>query len=231
MTCHDVCRAWKDLLTSDSYWEMAKKLLAKKKKKEENLCSFSQSGNTKEVNRLLSSGVDPNCALTRGCGEETPLYQAVFYGRKDIVKLLLDVGADPLPSVWAYAPLPQFGAKYGRKQQLWHFVPDIVWHGQDGAAVQEDLDDFVVVPVRRQHERRDVRRERSRVRGYRLPTLKVKDRALIMLRLQNMYEYITLRIELKLKCYSTFAGSLLVLVSCCDKTVTNDRQPHGIENQ
>ena len=96
MTCHDVCRAWKDLLTSDSYWEMAKKLLAKKKKKEENLCSFSQSGNTKEVNRLLSSGVDPNCALTRGCGEETPLYQAVFYGRKDIVKLLLDVGADDL---------------------------------------------------------------------------------------------------------------------------------------
>ena len=48
-------------------------------------------------------------------------------------------------------------------------------HGEDGAAVEEDFDDFVVVPVRRQHQRRDVGRERRRVGGDRLPALKGKE--------------------------------------------------------
>ena len=54
------------------------------------------------------------------------------------------------------------------------FIPDIVGHGEDGAAVEEDLDDFVVVAVRRQHQRGYVRRERGGVRRDRLPTLKSK---------------------------------------------------------
>ena len=49
-------------------------------------------------------------------------------------------------------------------------------HGEDGAAVEEDFDDFVVVPVRRQHQRSDVGREGGRVGGDRLPTLEGKER-------------------------------------------------------
>ena len=50
--------------------------------------------------------------------------------------------------------------------------PDVVRHGQRGAPVQQDLDDLVVVPVRRQDERGDVRREGGRVGRQRLPALR-----------------------------------------------------------
>ncbi len=50
-------------------------------------------------------------------------------------------------------------------------APDVVRHGERRAPVQEDLDDLVVVPVRGQHQRGDVRREGGRVRRDRLPTL------------------------------------------------------------
>ena len=40
------------------------------------------------------------------------------------------------------------------------------------AAIQEDLDDLVVVPMGRQDEGRDIRRESGRVRWQRLPALK-----------------------------------------------------------
>ena len=96
MTCHKVCLEWKELLTSEFYRERAESLLAEKRENEDKLRHFSSAGNTEEVYNLLSSGVDPNCALslhqTRGY---TPLYNAVMGGLTDVVKLLLDRGADP----------------------------------------------------------------------------------------------------------------------------------------
>ena len=55
---------------------------------------------------------------------------------------------------------------------LHNFSPDIVRHWQRGPSVQEDLDDLVVVPVRRQHQRGDVGGERRGVRRNSLPALK-----------------------------------------------------------
>ena len=50
-------------------------------------------------------------------------------------------------------------------------IPLVVGTREDCAAVEEDLDDLVVVSVRRQDQRRDVRGEGRRVRGDRLPAL------------------------------------------------------------
>ena len=50
-------------------------------------------------------------------------------------------------------------------------IPLVVGTWEDCAAVEEDLDDLVVVRVRRQDQRRDVRGEGRRVRGDRLPAL------------------------------------------------------------
>ena len=50
-------------------------------------------------------------------------------------------------------------------------IPLVVGTREDCATVEEDLDDLVVVRVRRQDQRRDVRGEGRRVRGDRLPAL------------------------------------------------------------
>ena len=50
-------------------------------------------------------------------------------------------------------------------------IPLVVGTWEDCAAVEEDLDDLVVVRVRGQDQRRDVRGEGRRVRGDRLPAL------------------------------------------------------------
>ena len=65
MTCHDVCSTWKYLFMSDSYKEGTEKLLAEKLRREEMIHDSVRSGDIEEVNRLLSSGVDPNCRTFR----------------------------------------------------------------------------------------------------------------------------------------------------------------------
>ena len=50
-------------------------------------------------------------------------------------------------------------------------IPLVVGTREDCPAVEEDLDDLVVVSVRGQDQRRDVRGEGRRVRGDRLPAL------------------------------------------------------------
>ena len=98
MTCHNVCFAWKYLFMSDSFKEGAEKLLAEKMRREEMIYDSVRSGDIEEVDRLLSSGVDPNCKTfrTRIVGKyPTPLYQAAYLGHKDIVRSLIGAGADP----------------------------------------------------------------------------------------------------------------------------------------
>lgn len=42
-------------------------------------------------------------------------------------------------------------------------APDVMRHGQDGATVEQDLEDLIVIPVGGQNERRDLGCEGRRV--------------------------------------------------------------------
>ena len=70
----------------------------------------------------------------------------------------------------------------GREEGL---IPLVVRTGEDGAPVKEDLDDLVVVRVRRQDQRGDVRGEGRCVGGNCLPTLIVTI-IIIMTRMMKM---------------------------------------------
>ena len=93
MACLQVCKVWNELLSSEPY----KKKISDIRKNEANLIGASCSGNIGEIIQLLSIGVDPNCIgnnatpLMMG----TPLHFAAREGLTDVIKLLLEEGADP----------------------------------------------------------------------------------------------------------------------------------------
>ena len=94
MTCHNVCKDWNEVLSTESYQQIAKKLLKEKKVNEEKLCEASSKGDVEEIKHLLSIEVNPNCSKARGT-KGTPLYYAALYRNKDVVQLLMKAGADP----------------------------------------------------------------------------------------------------------------------------------------
>ena len=94
---HEVCNSWNDVLASASVRQRARVLYREEmlKDKEENegkLLRYCEEGNAREVSRMLSRIVDPNCVGNQGT---TPLFEAILFGRKEVVKLLLDARADP----------------------------------------------------------------------------------------------------------------------------------------
>ena len=92
--CHEVNRAWHELLTSDSYQKRAKVVFHEGIWKDENnLWSAAEAGNVAKVKRFLSHLVDVNCA--RGERDDTPLIQAAKCGHEVVIKMLLDKGANP----------------------------------------------------------------------------------------------------------------------------------------
>ena len=92
VSCGKVCKTWNYLLSSESYHARSEEMLLKKQKNDEDLCYHSSYGGRSkidEIKDLISSGVDPNCK--RG----TPLYYATSNGNAEVVKILLDGGAEP----------------------------------------------------------------------------------------------------------------------------------------
>ena len=96
MACRKVCKVLNKLLSTESYQQIAEKLLEEKMKNEEKLCesSASSKGDMEEIKHLLSIEVNPNCSKARGT-KGTPLYYAALYGNKNVAQLLMKAGADP----------------------------------------------------------------------------------------------------------------------------------------
>ena len=100
-----VNRTWNRMLSTEPYLTWYKRNMIEKKVNDKKLWLASDEGNSDEVERLISSGgwVDLNCApCTRtsisGC---TPLQRAARYGHQEVVRLLLERGADPnCASAW-----------------------------------------------------------------------------------------------------------------------------------
>ena len=89
--CADVCRFWNDLLASESFLKFGKPIFRGSIHKELKLAILR--GQTEEVRRMLANGmVDMNYSTEE---EATPLCLAAMSGRKEIVQLLLEKGADP----------------------------------------------------------------------------------------------------------------------------------------
>ena len=99
--CRVVCKGWNELPSSQSYEKITKKLLGEKLANENKLCEASYKCNTEDVKHLISSGVNPNCfgTIKPYSTKATPLYFATWKGHnheaKDVIKLLLEEGADP----------------------------------------------------------------------------------------------------------------------------------------
>ena len=110
--CMEVNKTWRALLSTPSYQEEMEKMLREKMKNEEELYEASQRGNVEEVRRLIFNlKTDPNfvartdLTMFNGHGSmvqgSTPLIEAVLKGcidlfrYRDVVKVLLDGGADP----------------------------------------------------------------------------------------------------------------------------------------
>ena len=90
--CRKVRKDWKELLSSDKYDNKSEEMRKEKIKNEIKLCTASKLGNIQEVRELLGSGVNKNCE--RDSRGRTPLHFATLGGRTNVVKLLLEVGAN-----------------------------------------------------------------------------------------------------------------------------------------
>ena len=73
MTCHNVSKDWNEVLSTESYQQIAKKLLKEKKVNEEKLCEASSKGDVEEIKHLLSKLAElkglhfimPHCTETK----------------------------------------------------------------------------------------------------------------------------------------------------------------------
>ena len=91
-TCMEVSNPWKELLTSESFKKMGASLFRKCAERE--LLQASNFEDSKEAKIILSRFmVDVDCI--GGLFGSTPLYHATLCGHGNVVKLLLDKGADP----------------------------------------------------------------------------------------------------------------------------------------
>ena len=92
-TCMKVNKTWREVLTTAPYQKILDKLLNEKWENEEKLYFASRDGNTEELRKLISNlKVDVN--FVTKYHHSTPLITAVHGRHKEVVKLLLDAGAE-----------------------------------------------------------------------------------------------------------------------------------------
>ena len=115
-TCFRVNRAWNELLSSQHYQKITAKMLIEKEKNEKKLWDMSDLGKTNEVKKLVSAGGWMNVNCVAGRKQSTPLYQAAWHGYTDVVKVLLDGGAEPdKPNCAGYTPLHVVAFSFSNK--------------------------------------------------------------------------------------------------------------------
>ena len=117
--CHQVCKGWRELLGGEQFQRKADSLFPKemyeeKMKNELKLCIYSGDGDSEKVKILLLTGVDPNAnnVLT----QFPPLHRAIEMGRKDVVKLLLDAGAEANRVGFCERTPLHFAAHFGHEE-------------------------------------------------------------------------------------------------------------------
>ena len=90
--CMKVCNAWSELLSSESFRRKGKSLYHKTYRRKFWLAA--QRGNVKEVRRLLYHGVEDVNIVELGPRCSTPLHEAAWSGHEEMVKVLLESGAN-----------------------------------------------------------------------------------------------------------------------------------------
>ena len=92
--CSKVNVALKELLTSRPVQKKAKSVFSKEiAEDEKRLLLASKEGNVEEVARLLSGGmVDVNCS--GGKYLATPMCEAAYHGKLEVLRILMDHGAE-----------------------------------------------------------------------------------------------------------------------------------------
>ena len=97
--CQEVSNSWRDFLRSESFQKKAKSVAESQsvKDEEEKLYNASCDGEAGMAQKHLSSPwVNVNCMPYSGVlANSAPLHIASRKGHKDVVKILLDGGADP----------------------------------------------------------------------------------------------------------------------------------------
>ena len=129
--CQEVNRAWKGILTSQTFKKKAKSAFEKEISTDEvNLLAASGQGNVEEARKLISVGmVDVDCADKDGY---TPLHRASLNGYKNMVQFLLRRGADPAkPGKYDDTPLHE-AAKKGYNEVVQLFLDNGVDPNKEG---------------------------------------------------------------------------------------------------
>ena len=94
--CLSVNKAWRDVLTNKVFIPKVKFIFRDEIARDEStLCDMSEVGDTEGVRRILLSGlVNADCYNGMSSLRRTPLIHASYEGHVDIVRLLINAGAD-----------------------------------------------------------------------------------------------------------------------------------------
>jgi len=111
-TCMEVNRLWCKLLKSASYLKRARGIFQKEISHDGlKLHCAARNGKLDDVTRLLSTGMLEADCLPAPCIYQTSLYVAASHGHDEIVKHLIQMGADPNKNKASkYGELPMSGA-------------------------------------------------------------------------------------------------------------------------